>query len=491
MAVGTLTLAPLVPTAAFMAAGGTGRSTLLTTTGIWLAIAALVSGGAAMSWYFTYYRVTEQRFELREGKLSRSHRSIPRDRIRSVDLTAQPAHRLFGLSVVKVGTGQHAGAAGELKLDAISTPHAEALRRELLRADVSDPVGTTRQEAVPESSSETEVARLRPAWFGYCLPTVSLVLVVWGALASGIGSLYDMLAALGVFGEAVERLDALPLWFVAVAAALVLLVVGLLGSLVLSVEMWWAFRLTREHDATLRVRRGLLTTRSLSLEERRLRGVELVEPLVLRWVGGARTNAVATGLSAQQDGKQPDRQALLPPAPRGEAVRVAAAVLREQRSVTDARPLAAHPRAALRRRLTWALTAPAVLVVALAVGGVVTTWVPSWAWIAALSTLPVAAGFAVDAYRSLGSGLSGRYLVTRCGTGIRRTVALQRSGVIGWRVRQSLFQRRSGLSTIAATTAAGAGAYEVRDVATGDGLALAEEAVPGLLAPFLEEHPRE
>ncbi|WP_309056177.1 PH domain-containing protein, partial [Streptomyces sp.] len=89
-------------------------------------------------------------------------------------------------------------------------------------------------------------------------------------------------------------------------------------------------------------------------------------------------------------------------------------------------------------------------------------------------------------YRSLGHTVSGPYLVARSGTVRRSTVALRRSGVIGWTVKQSYVQRRAGLLTVTATTAAGAGAYTVADTGVGQGLALAAEAVPGLLTPFLE-----
>lgn len=103
--------------------------------------------------------------------------------------------------------------------------------------------------------------------------------------------------------------------------------------------------------------------------------------------------------------------------------------------------------------------------------------------------VPVAVALALDAYRSLGHTLSGGYLVTRSGTLRRSTAALQRAGVIGWTVRQSWFQRRAGLVTVTATTAAGAGAYSVRDADASEGLLFAAEAVPGLLEPFLERGP--
>jgi putative membrane protein len=92
---------------------------------------------------------------------------------------------------------------------------------------------------------------------------------------------------------------------------------------------------------------------------------------------------------------------------------------------------------------------------------------------------------AIDRFHNLGHTLTGRYLVSRSGSFDRRTVALQRDGIIGWQVRRSFFQRRVGLVTLMATIAAGRGGYHVLDITESDGLRLAEEAVPGLLAPFV------
>ena len=218
-----------------------------------------------------------------------------------------------------------------------------------------------------------------------------------------------------------------------------------------------------------------------------MRGVELSEPLLLRWVGGARTHAVATGLSDEEGGKQPDAKTMLPPAPRAQARRVAAAVLREESFPIDG--FIAHPSAALRRRITWGLLVALPFAVAAVVSAVL-GWIPIGL---AVAVVPSAAllgiAFGIDAYRNLGHRLHGAYLVSRRGTALRRTVALRRDGIIGWRFEQSVFQRRSGLLDVVATTAAGSGQCAVPDVRAGDGLALAEDAVPGLLAPFLEPVP--
>jgi putative membrane protein len=126
-------------------------------------------------------------------------------------------------------------------------------------------------------------------------------------------------------------------------------------------------------------------------------------------------------------------------------------------------------------------------VVPLLVPAAVLAWfAPSWTWQVVLALLPFSAALGWDRYRSLGHALTDRHLIARAGSAVRETVALQRTGIIGWRISRSFFQRRAGLVTISATTAAGNGAYHVIDVAEADGLALADAAVPDLLRPFLE-----
>src|SRR5690606_18299077 len=155
--------------------------------------------------------------------------------------------------------------------------------------------------------------------------------------------------------------------------------------------------------------------------------------------GAARVDAVATGLgSANSDGSKSDRRTLLPAAPLPVAHRVAAAVLRAPDAPSGSVRLTGHPVAARGRRLRWALGAvllPEIVLVLL--GLLVTNVFLHIAWISALVLVPVAVALAVDAYRNLGHGLDETYLVAREGTVRRSTVALQRSGIIGWTLRQS------------------------------------------------------
>ena len=139
---------------------------------------------------------------------------------------------------------------------------------------------------------------------------------------------------------------------------------------------------------------------------------------------------------------------LLPPCP----ARTAESVLCELIENDDAvyGPVRAHGPAATRRRWTRALAVPAVV----AVGLIVT---------AAFVTV-CSAVLAVDRARALGHRVDERWLVARAGSLERRRDCIAAAGIIGWTVRQTFLQRRAGVATLVAATAAGVKHYQVIDV---------------------------
>ncbi|GGY91379.1 PH domain-containing protein [Streptomyces nitrosporeus] len=425
----------------------------------------------------TRYRVGTERVELHTGLLLVKRRSLARERIRTVDLTAHPLLRVLGLVTVRIGTGDRSGGESPLELDPVSRAEGERLRRELLDRAAGPS---------PDAHREGELAVLDLRWIRYA-PVSFAVPVLGGAAAGGVMQVSEWAGVQGeVIGWVGDRFRDTPVLWTVTALVAAALAAGVAGALGLWAEMWWNYRLEREPGGTLRVRRGLLTSRSISFEEQRLRGVDLVEPLGVRLAGAARVDVVATGLVKDEEAKNLDHSTLLPAVPRALADAVAAKVLREPLSPAAA-PLTAHPPAARGRRLRRAVAAASAPVLLLAVLGAWLTPVLLWAALGCAAVLlPLAVALALDAYRSLGHTLSGAYLVTRSGSVRRSTAVLQRSGVIGWTVKQSVFQRRAGLIDLTATTAAGAGAYTVRDAGTAEGLGFAAEAVPGLLEPFLE-----
>ncbi|HET6706538.1 PH domain-containing protein [Amycolatopsis sp.] len=449
-----------------------GTPIAIGTRSLWLLPAAVLLVGAGvlaeyLRWRYTRFRCTAERLETEFRFAAHTRKSLPRERIRTVDLTANPLHRAFGVAALSVGTGQQE----RLTLSPLARTDAEALRADLLHRR-------------PEpSTSDGPLATLEPRWIRYApisfvAPTLGLT--AFGALfkvADWFGAGGGLLTwLLDLFGD-------LPLTTSILLLLVLAMVIGVAGALGVFAEMWWHYRLDREPGGTLRVRRGLLTTRSITLEERRLRGVELVEPLGARLAGAARVDAIATGMRQDHDDKT-EAKTLLPAAPRATALDVAARVVGERVEEADLVP---HPPAARGRRLRWALLTALVPVLVLVLLGVLLTDVLLVvAGGVAVVALPVAILLALDAYRGLGHGRHGRYLITRAGTVRRGTAVLARDGVIGWTVKQSVFQRRRGLATFTATTAAGTGAYAILDAGTGEGLEFAAAAVPGVLTPFLE-----
>jgi len=340
--------------------------------------------------------------------------------------------------------------------------------------------------AAADGAGETEIVRLHPAWIRFAPLTMTglaILGVVFGFVAQFNDSAHINLAAIGPVHRLITQFGALPLAPRIVTAALIVAFCLVLISTAGYIAVFWNFRVVRQDEGTLRITRGLLSTRATTIDTRRLRGIEISEPLLLRAARGARCIAITTGLRVGR-GAEHGGSLLLPPAPRRVARMVAAEVLGVPEELcTDA--LLRHGPRARRRRYIRALGGSA-LIVAVVAAVIQAVHGPAWIWLTCcLVLLPLAAALAADRYRSLGHRLTDGRLVTGQGTLVRRRSVLSAEGIIGWRIHQSWFQRRQGLVTLTATTAAGRQHYEARDVPMAEALAVAAAATPDLVSPFL------
>lgn len=443
-------------------------------------VAGVVTVFAIARWFTTELRITAEQVELKQGVLRRRSLATRRDRIRTVDVTSHLLHRLLGLSRVVVGTGtSDRKGRDRLVLDGLTAQAARSLRDELLhgRGVTSRTVSAETVDNVP---STVELARLERRWVWFAPFTLSGVvtgLLVWGFVWRLQGDGVDVLSSgpLHSVAHHAERMSTLAIVVVVVLAALAFVASTSLAGYVLA---FWNFRLVRHESGTIEVTRGLLTTRSTSIEERRLVGVHVSEPLLLRAVGGGRLLAVATGLRVGR-GAERGGEALLPPAPVRAVTHVARTVL--DTDAVDAH-LIAHGSSARRRRFTRALGGALLLLAAAVVGRL--TGGSSWPVGAAVVLVLAAPLLARDRYANLGHAVHDGYLVVRAGSLVRRRTLLRADAVIGWNVRRSWLQRRAGLATLVATTAAGRQAVVATDVPWAESLELAGAVTPGLLDPF-------
>jgi putative membrane protein len=465
--------------------------------GLGFAAIAVIAG--IWRWFGTRYQITESRVYVRRGLLAPKVLSTPRAGVRSVDLTAHAIYRLLGVAEVKIGTGRNDKREGEgFKLNALRVTDAEALRSRLLATSAvhspaaatvgaSGAVSMSDAADVPVTPIETELVRLNRSWIRFA-PLTLTGLVILGVLVGFVTQAgHDAgvnLSSIGPVHAATHDATRMPLVESIPLGALVLLAAMVIVSVLGYVAVFWNFRLVRTGFGSLRVTRGLISTRATTIDESRLRGVEISEPLSLRAAHGARCLAITTGLRVG-GGAERGGSVLLPPAPRAAVIGVASTILGVPAELIEV-DLPRHGPIALRRRALRALI-PLLVLCGAAALGLALAQVRYSPWFVA--PLPILCVLAVllglDRYRGLGHRMVGEWLVLSTGSLVRRRSILNVHGVVGWRLRQSWFQRRSGLVSVTVTTAAGKQGYTVADVPMAEALAFMAAATPDLATPFL------
>lgn len=450
-----------------------------------------------LRWVTTAYRFDDQQVQLRHGLINKTTVSAPLDRIRSVDVTATVMHRVLGLAEVKIGTG---AGESDLKLDGLSAQQAATLRADLLHRHTAAPASSGAEPSAPDPAAsesgtstislakpaahqepEELLYALRPAWVRYAPFNPSGLIAALAALALVAQAISQSGFDVSDNEQVRSGWARLETWgptllvVIGVLAALVLVVLLAIGGYVLS---FWDFRLTHHRaGGTFHISRGLLTTRATSLEQRRMRGVDLSEPVPLRWVGGAALRAITTGV---KDDDRALSAVLAPPSPRNLVRGVGDHVLDTPGVFGYA--LTGHGPAAARRRYTRALGPALVLAAVLVVLAV--EWSSLWLAPAAVVPLVVAVALARSRADALGHVVTGRFLVTRMGGLTRHTRVVEREGAVAVSLRQSFMQRRSGVTTVQLATAAGAQGYDVVDVPDDTAVPLAEQILPDYVAQF-------
>jgi putative membrane protein len=408
---------------------------------------ALVVGYGVARWFTTTYRIDAQEVQLRSGVLQRKVLSVPRNRIRSMSTDARLLHRLLGLTVLRVSTGQEVRGDAGFALDAVQASQVPGLRA-LLLADSLAPA----EEETPEPG--WELARWQPSWLRYSpLSFTGLAMIL-----AAVGVVYQTGAGAALQDSRLARsgLDAAERFGVVASvavAAVVVVVASVVLSVLRSLVTYGNLVLRRDADV-LHLEHGLLRVRQHTFDMRRLRGGTLREPLLVRLFGGARLDAVMTGV-----GGAGEASVLLPPCPRATAEAVLSELIVRPDVVTG--PLRVHGAAATRRRWTRALALPAVLLIAMVA---MYRWTPVWLWLLWAVLTVCCALLAIDRSRALGHRVDAEWLVARSGSLDRRRDCIAAAGIIGWTVRQTFLQRRAGVATLIAATAAGVKRYQVIDV---------------------------
>ncbi|WP_411573841.1 PH domain-containing protein [Streptomyces fradiae] len=189
---------------------------------------AVVTAAGLIRWSRTRYRLTTDAFALRSGVFSRRQRTVPLPRVRNVDLTATPLHRLLGLTVVRAGTTATDGELGEITLNAVTVREAHRLKTALLA-----------RAGARAASDDVVLGRLDWRWLRYA----PLTFWVFGGVGVAAGTVYRILDGIGVdlwrvtlVQDAVAELGDRALRLTVPAAVVAVTALGSLGALAVYAE---------------------------------------------------------------------------------------------------------------------------------------------------------------------------------------------------------------------------------------------------------------
>jgi putative membrane protein len=399
---------------------GTGGMSLL--FGVGGVVASALIGW--LRWRATRYRVSGGALHVRSGVFSPDDTVVPLDRIQSVDTIEGPVQRLFGITGLHVQT-PGGGESAEVELPALSATAVRELRAALGHPEVAD-AGAPRERL---GLGALVLSALTAPQLTVLLPLVGLV---GGALQDGV-------VGVDAGRRLASRLDdpghALLAVGLVVAAAWVLSFAGALVT-------FGGFEVTRAGDR-LRIRRGLLARRAVSVPVARVDGVVLVESLLRRPLGRVTLRLEVAGLGPEAVAAR----TLFPLLRRRDAEAFLTRVVPElavELTLTD-RP----PRRALRRFVT----VPALVAAALAAALIAA--VPA-AWPAAPVLVAVALAAGADAHAAAGLRLAGSHVVLRTWRrGARVTLAARVRRLQEHGCTRTPLQARAGLATVQVAVGSG------------------------------------
>ena len=421
----------------------TGRLEVAILGAIGLLVATAV--GIFIYWRRFSFRIGADEVRIDSGIISRTHRSIPFDRVQDVDITQGPVSRLLGLAKVKFETGAAAGSE-EGVLPAITLARAEALREHVRARRGLQVTRAEAQQAEPQPLFAMDLKRVLTAGvFNFSLAIFAGLIGITQTFGEVLG--FDpferefwerALQQAGPVADYVEthRFGA------AVAGLLTLILLGLLTGIVRTLLSDFRFRLDRTGTG-LRRRRGLLTLTDVTIPLRRVQAA-LIHSGPVRDAFGWRELKLQ---SLAADESEKGDHVVAPLASDAELT----PILNE---VGWQAPAAELPLERFDRAYVWSLL---VLLVPLALVGLVQVIILPLAGLIFLLAVAGTGLFRWLAWRRSGFLLEGERLLVRTGWWRRRTSLLPLRNIQSIDLNEHFLGRRFGIASLTIGVAGGRG----------------------------------
>jgi putative membrane protein len=287
-----------------------------------------------VSWRAMRYRVTATELQVESGVLTRRSRRVPLARVQAVDVVTPLYARVLGLAELRLEVV--GGGDAEAPLSFLAEEDARRLRSQLLDLAAGRVAAADGAPAPAPQPDRVLVS----------VPTGPLV---WSTLLGAPLILAVLVLVAFLAGLAVDLLVDLDLSVSGVILAAAVALLFPVGSLaVRRVLSEYGFTVADSPDG-LRLKHGLLETRTQTIPAGRVQAIRIQEPLLWRPFGWVRVEVDVAGYGAGGE-QQSATGALLPVAPADLARALVARVLGAELPAAD-RP--APGRARLRAPLSW------------------------------------------------------------------------------------------------------------------------------------------
>lgn len=430
----------------------------------------------ARTWELTAEGV-RLRWGLGWGPFSRHSLTIPYEHIHTVSMSSSLLERLFGLITLDLDTGAAASEGDASKVSGLRAGEADALRAELFRrrravagqAAVGEkdvPPGDAPTEERPVATfslTGRELALAAASQMSAGSQALALVVL----LVNGANQLIEW-GLLDVVGRGDELMAAVSPTIVPVVLAFlaVALLLGAAVSFVVNLVRYAGYRVERFEDRVV-VEHGLLSRSSRALAAGRVQHVAVRQGIIRQLIGYAEVTAQVVAAPGEKDGESSGSVLLHPFIRMGEVDAFLAEVLPDYAGALGRAQLGrlgpVARRRAVVRAVVWWPFATAIFFGAHWLFGL-SGLLESASWLlepllvaAAVLSVVLLVGLVADALRACAAaryGHTARELVLVTGGLTRLTVIAPRARLQRMEVRANPFQRRAGVATLSARTAA-------------------------------------
>jgi putative membrane protein len=459
--------------------GFEGGLSSLITLGLTLLVMVIAGLFGVLDWWFFRYALTPENLLVHSGVISKQERTVPYQRIQTVDLEEAPLDRLLGVAKMRIETAATGSGESEVKIQAIARDDAQDLRERLLRARQAARSGSASTPAAAPTHATTAAPDVIPAQ-GELIRSLSLGrLLVAGATSGTIGP------AAAIVGVGLQFADDIvpnswwnrvPWEDVGSAATSVTIVASLLIVAALfawllaiggTVLTFYGFELRRDGDH-LMVQYGLLDRRRTTIPIRRIQAIRIEEGMLRQPFGLAAVRYESAGQAGRDEGGS---GVLFPLMPRLEITALLARACPDFAAEVDESALGRLPRRSLRRYVVADLLGTAVMVTAALL--LIRAWqdgLPWWSYLV-LVLFPIIAIYDWLQFHDAGWALDDRHLLMRWRSAARVTMITQRRRVQHRGTTSNPFQRRADLVTFRVAVAAGGmgGHYALAHLDRADG----------------------